>query len=224
MPAEARTLGLRRVAVGQGREVSGARVVIAGIGPSRAAAAAQRLRREGVAALLSWGVAGGVAAGLRPGALLVPSLLMTEDAPPLSVDPAWQARLVQALSVLGPVDQSPLHSRAAPLAATDDKRALAAQGIGAVDMESAAVARVAAAAGLPFAAVKTVCDPADRALPPALPGLLDERGRLRAGGLRDALAGGPRLWRQLDRLRRDYAAARRALAAAAPLALRILPG
>ena len=39
--------------------------------------------------------------------------------------------------------------------------------IGAVDLESGAVARVAQAHGLPFAAPRAIADPATRTLPPA---------------------------------------------------------
>ena len=49
-----------------------------------------------------------------------------------------------------------------------------------VDMESGAVARVAARHGLPFAAVRAVCDPAGFALPPLALEALDSGGRIGA--------------------------------------------
>jgi len=47
-----------------------------------------------------------------------------------------------------------------------------------VDLESGAVARVAARHGLPFAAVRAVCDPAGFALPPLALDALDHGGRI----------------------------------------------
>ncbi len=58
---------------------------------------------------------------------------------------------------------------AGDLLATEDSKAQAWRDTGAlaVDMESAIVARVAEAAGIPFLVLRTIADPATRELPPA---------------------------------------------------------
>ena len=59
------------------------------------------------------------------------------------------------------------------------KQALFARtGAVAVDMESAAIAEVAASRGLPFVAVRAVLDPAARSLPQSAVGAVDSSGRL----------------------------------------------
>ncbi len=77
---------------------------------------------------------------------------------------------------------------------------------GAVDMESAALARSAAAAGIPFAAVRAVTDAAHHRMPDLQP-FLDGRGRLRAGACTAHLIRHPR---EIPSLVRLAPAARRA--------------
>jgi adenosylhomocysteine nucleosidase len=86
----------------------------------------------------------------------------------------------------------------------------------AVDMESSAVAEVAAAARLPFLAVRAIVDTATDAVPRgALTAATVENGALRIGRLLTALAGAPSELPALIRLARHYRTAHRALAAVA---------
>src|SRR5579875_2379572 len=119
------------------------------------------------------------------------------------------------------VTRGALWSAAEPVTARADRRALAERsGAIAVDMEAAAVAGVAARANLPFAAVKAICDPLERELPvAAIRAFAGTNGALEPHLLPRLLLGGPALWLDLARLARDFAAARRALAAAANIAL-----
>ena len=83
----------------------------------------------------------------------------------------------------------------------------------AVDLESAAVARIARRQGLPFAVLRAVCDGAGRDLPRAALVALDGAGRI--GWLRVAWAAASRPWEipELVRLGGDAARARHALVA-----------
>jgi adenosylhomocysteine nucleosidase len=66
----------------------------------------------------------------------------------------------------------------------DDKSALAvSSGAIAVDMESAAIARVATEAGLPFVVLRVVADDAADALPDKVESLVTDDGRTRLRGL-----------------------------------------
>jgi adenosylhomocysteine nucleosidase len=206
LPSEAR--GLR--AAGAGSTVL--RVAVAGIGPQRAALAARRLVDEGAEALLSWGVAGGLSTALAPGDLLLPERIEAEGEG-WPVGAHWRAQLQRELPQAA---GGRLWCSRTPVLSVAEKQALAARGLSAVDMESAAVAAVAAMAGLPFVAIKAICDPAGRAVPRLVLELLDAEGRLRLLQLPGAIRGGPGLWRELNRLRGDFAVARRALQRAAP--------
>jgi adenosylhomocysteine nucleosidase len=81
----------------------------------------------------------------------------------------------------------------------------------AIDLESGAVARVAVAHGLPFAALRVVCDPADRALPPAALVALNSRGCIGIWRVVSSLAARPGQLPVVLALAADAAVARRAL-------------
>jgi adenosylhomocysteine nucleosidase len=103
---------------------------------------------------------------------------------------------------------------ATPVAhAADKARLFAATGAAVVDMESGAVAAVATAAGLPFAVLRVVCDPAGRDLPPAALVALDGDGAIAALGVLASLLRHPGQIPALLRLARDAAAARTGLRA-----------
>jgi adenosylhomocysteine nucleosidase len=93
-----------------------------------------------------------------------------------------------------------------------EKQALfAATGAAAVDLESGAVAHAAAERGVPFIAVRAVCDPADRALPPAALVALGSSGGIGILRVLGNVARQPSQVPALLRLARDAAAARRTL-------------
>jgi len=94
------------------------------------------------------------------------------------------------------------------------KRALRERtGAAAVDIESGAVARTAAAHGIPFAVLRAICDPADRALPPAAQVALDPGGEINAWRVLGSVTAHPAQLPALLALAVDAAAAKRSLAA-----------
>ena len=76
-------------------------------------------------------------------------------------------------------------------------------GAAAVDMESHRVACVAARAGLPFAAVRVIADPADRALPSSALAGFNARGETQIGAVLWELANHPLQLPALIRVARD---------------------
>ena len=170
-----------------------------------AAAAAQRLVEHGVAGLISFGLAGGLDPALVPGTVLVPAAVLL-DAERWDADEALQRRL-------GGATPGALYGGGEVVATAAAKAALTRTGAVAVDLESAAVARAALRHGLPFAALRAVCDGAGRGLPRAALVALDGAGRI--GGLRVAWAAASRPWEVPDliRLVGDAARARHALVA-----------
>lgn len=124
----------------------------------------------GAGAILSIGIAGGLAADLHPGAWLV-----AERVDAVATDPAWSARLAGLLGARRGVIAGA--DRAVMTAA--DKAALRARtGGDAVDMESNLAARVAQRLGLRFAAARVVADPAERDLPPLVGVAIGRDGRV----------------------------------------------
>jgi adenosylhomocysteine nucleosidase len=135
----------------------------AALGPRAAAAAAERILRRRPALLVSTGFCGALASNLRPGDLVVATDVL---------DTASGDRLpVAATAVAGvPGRRGTIATTPHPL--TDAASRLGVAGV-AVDMESAALARAAAAEGVPFAAVRAVSDAVGDEVPPALAALGD---------------------------------------------------
>ncbi|HEY8520779.1 MAG TPA: purine phosphorylase [Gammaproteobacteria bacterium] len=180
-------------------------VVVAQSGPgaTRAAAAARAAVADGAAALVSWGVAGGLDAALAPGTVVAPARVLHGDRW-LEADAAWRAALVAALGPHFTVQEGGLLSADEVLRTPADKSLAAARcGAVAADMESGGVAAVAAEAGLPFVTVRVVLDALDDELPADAERWIDERGNRRLAPALDA-ALRPARWAALLGLARRY--------------------
>ncbi len=128
------------------------------------ATAVESASRNGYRGIISFGVAGGLQSGLRAGDWVVASAVL-ESQMVRATDAAWSGRL---LDVIGGASHAPIIGVDNPVAEPAMKRELhRTTGAAAVDMESHVVARLAAAHGLAFAAVRVIIDPAHRAVPPA---------------------------------------------------------
>jgi adenosylhomocysteine nucleosidase len=145
---------------------------------SRASRLAASLIDQGCAGLLSIGLAGGLDPALKPGDVVVSSTIIAPDGAKVATDAAWRDRVVAELDGRG------IPFRIGAIAGNDElvrlaetKRALRnATGALAVDMESHAVMRIAAAAGIPFLAVRVIADGAGDELPLAAESALTEEG------------------------------------------------
>ena len=197
-------VGLRREARLLGRLSDQLPVACAGADAARAATLARGFVDRGVGGLVSFGLAGGLDPALAPGSLLLPELVLLPDGRSLPVDRAWRRRAAALLPLAG----------SAALAGSDraivdvaDKASLRrTSGAAAVDMESHAVAAVAAAAGLPFLVIRAIADPAGRALPPAALAGLSPDGGTRPWAVLLALLHSPGQLPALVRLAGDSAA------------------
>ena len=184
--------------------LTGWRVAIGGGTTAGAALAARRMIDAGATGIVSFGLAGGLDPALPAGALVVPRAVAA-DGRVWPTDPALSARLGGTTGhlCLG-------HDRV--VVSVEDKRQLSREtGAALVDMESGAVAAVADASGVPFAVLRVICDPANRALPPAALVALNAAGRLVAARLAMSILARPGQLAALFGLARDAAAARRAL-------------
>jgi len=164
---------------------------------------------QGCAGLISFGVAGGLDPTLPPGTVIVGTAVRS-GANSFSTAPYWTAALRRALpnAVCGL-----LAGADAAVTTVDDKRALHdAHGALAVDMESHIAARVAHTHGIPFAALRVVIDPADRAVPPLAVAGMGDDGSTDVRAIVLGLLKAPNQLPGLIRLGRDAATAKAALA------------
>jgi adenosylhomocysteine nucleosidase len=181
-------------------------VAIGGGTAAGATAAATALIEQGCTSLVSFGLAGGLDPSLRPGAIIVPSAVIAGDAR-FTTDAALSHRL-------GGQTRHTIAGADAIAASVAAKRALREQtGAAAVDIESGAVARIAAAHGVPFAVLRAICDAADRALPQAAIVALNANGEISTWRVLASIAGNPAQLPGLFALARDAAAAKRSLTA-----------
>ena len=221
LPAEAHSIGVRGLGIGECTRWRDGWVAVSGMGPHNAMRAAERLLACGVARLANWGVAGALASDLVSGDVLIPDrICYMRDDPGFATDPGLAEQLTELLSASLRVRRGILWSTSQPVATTADKQALATRSHAlAVDMEAAPIAAVAARAKLPFVAMKAICDPVDRELPAGMAGALEGADRGWSLRMVSAIAlGGPTTWRAARALSRDFRRARRSLATAAALA------
>lgn len=215
LEAEARALLRRRYLLGVMEQVApGVRVLVSGMGPRAAADAAATLAQGGVAALAVFGVAGALDGALASGALLTPTEVLDEQGLRFATDAAWRARLNERLGA--PADQRPLLTVELPLLTPPSKReAQQRWGAAGVDMESAAVARIARARKLPFLVVRAVADAVDDGIPEPLAMAIDRYGRPRPLAMVRALLRHPGLIPGLPHLASTMSRANGALRRAA---------
>ncbi|MCI0599955.1 MAG: phosphorylase [Beijerinckiaceae bacterium] len=162
------------------------------------------VRRE-ASAVISFGVAGGLAPELAPGTKLVARSVIAQDGARYFGDPAWSQRLSCALGGAAIADISGVDL---PVAGPAERRALHRKtGALAADTESHVAARVAAAHNLPFAAFRVVADPAHRQLPHAALLAIRADGSIAFGAIAGSLLRDPRQVPQLMRTANDARAA-----------------
>ncbi len=170
-----------------------------------AAFAAERLVQNGACALISFGLAGGLDPALLPGTLVVPARIIGET-------PEFEADF-NLLARFGGATVDAMFAGHEIVATAAEKAALFAQtGAAAVDLESGAVARVAARHRLPFLALRVVCDPATSDLPPAALVALNAAGAIGAWRVAQSVLLAPWQVPALLQLARDAKAARATLA------------
>lgn len=165
-------------------------LAVTGGGPRNAARrAAQLCEVYRPTALVGVGVAGALTVSLEPLELVASARLRngSGDEPP--ADPLLLSLATAAGALAGTLVTAP-----APVVSVANKRALAASleagSVAAVDMESAAWARAAAGASVPFVIVRAISDGAEEELPGYLPECVG-----RDGGIRRITV----LWRALGR-------------------------
>jgi adenosylhomocysteine nucleosidase len=202
----------------QWRGIVGARigetdVVIAatGDGAERASQKATEFcERTRPLAIVGAGIAGALSPGLEAGMIVASRHIEDLDGAAPAPDKGLLARAVCAGA-----RAATLVTVRTPITAAEEKRRLAAsfEDPCAVDMESAAWARVAAAHGIPYVVVRSISDQADEDLPDYLAACVGENGSIRRSAVVARALARPSRIPGLVRLRR------RTLESAAKLSL-----
>ncbi len=188
-------------------------VVQSGMGMDNAFSAAIWLSQRGVAALGCFGVSGGLDPGLGVGDLVFADAVFLERDDGASLvwkkggcnsDVTFNFQAAKGLTA----SWGPIVTVQTPVLNAADKRALFDRtGAMAVDMETAAVARAASRSGLPFFAIRTICDAADVTIPESIYQCVDQQGHPRFPHLLGLIVRKPLLISHLLRMKRDFTAA-----------------
>jgi adenosylhomocysteine nucleosidase len=191
----------------------GSLLAVSGIGRAAADAAARALVDAGVPALMTFGLAGGLDPALKCGSVVIPHEVISLDGVRYAANQAWRERVAAAVSSLRAVSEGALLTSAHAInTAADKAAAFQSTGAAAVDMESVAVAAVAADRQLPFIAVRVIVDTAADRLPRAVVAA-SRAGRVQFGRLISGLVVAPGEIAALMRLAQRYRIAMRSLRA-----------
>lgn len=177
--------------------------------PERARHLVDAMVAAGATHCLSFGIAGGLAPDLPSGAIVIAESIAA-DHKVWPCDPAWVRRLSAALPA---AHVGGIWGSDRILAGSGTKaRLYHASHALTCDMESHILAAAAAAARLPFTAIRAVCDPAAFALPPAALLPLRPNGKPDLAAILRALIRQPRQLPALLRLASHNGRAHHALA------------
>jgi adenosylhomocysteine nucleosidase len=163
----------------------GVQTVCSGGSPQRLRDLLSKHDPRGLTAVISFGIAGGLNPALITGHVVVADAIISADGRRLT-DTALADALIRALSEVGRVKLLRATIAGADIALVDPRAKSAARkqtGAAVVDMESHIAAEYAAAHGLPFGAVRVVCDPAGDSLPPLVNEALNPDGSISLKGV-----------------------------------------
>jgi hypothetical protein len=157
-------------------------IFVSGGSALRARAGAEQLRDAGVIALVSFGLAVGLAPVFRPGDVVLADTVVLPGGRSFPTDASWRAALLQRLGGGG------INVRVARMAGSDElptsagakRRVFQMTFAAALDTDSHAVAEVAAAAGLPLLVVRAVAEPAEEMRPAVAFAATDAAGQPRS--------------------------------------------
>jgi adenosylhomocysteine nucleosidase len=160
-------LALEARRLGRARAASNTETIVATGAGESAARAAERLVASGAEALMSFGLAGALNPELVSGDLVVAARIVEVTGASHDCDEGWRAHLVAALRQAGVTSRvGALLGSDVVVAEPEEKVACHLEsGAQAIDTESHHVARTAAAAGLPFAALRVIVDPQQYRIP-----------------------------------------------------------
>ncbi|HML27686.1 MAG TPA: phosphorylase [Hyphomicrobium sp.] len=149
--------------------------------------------RDETRGLISFGIAGGLRPGLKPGTIVIGTSVLHSSGRIYPSSAPWSDRLFEALPN---AESGPVAGSSTIIANSGEKNAIYLKsGAFAADMESHIVAQIAAEHGLPFAVLRVVADPSTLSLPPAAVNGLNPDGSPNIPAVLKSLATQPgQLW------------------------------
>ncbi|MEQ1528391.1 MAG: phosphorylase [Methylococcales bacterium] len=193
LPEELSTITTKKIAKGSCVFINANTVVTyCGAGYHNAQRGAQQLLSEGATRLISWGCAAALSENLKPGDLILADSLLTAEHQVLGINAQWHGFTKNLLSAVLTIKTGLLAESVSLVSSSQAKQQIHVQTRAlALDMESAAIARVAAQQGLPFLVLRAIADPVSMNLPQAVSHALNADGDVVLSKLLLFLAGHP---------------------------------
>lgn len=195
---------VRNVGLGGGGELL---AVLSGVGMKNALSAARWLVGSGPDALVILGIAGGLSPEVKPGEIVIAEkVIQEEDGAEWFADGAVVKSACEALkgASLQVRSGAVITTATATLSAGEKKKLYRRSGAIAVDMESAAVAKVAAKAGIPFFVMRAVSDTAGLSVSRDIYDCLDMEGGVRSRALMNNILRRPSMVQEMLVLRKGF--------------------
>ena len=183
LPEELSTLTTKKIEKGRIEFIAkNILVTYSGVGSRNAGTSAELLVKQGVDSLISWGCGAALDADFQAGDLVLAATCVDADQVEIKQsDMIWinvaQGKLSQVLAL--PTRIGKLAESRTIVASSHDKAQIAnVTGAVVLDMESAAIAKVAKLHGLPFLAIRAIADPLNMDLPKAVSHALNDQGEV----------------------------------------------
>ncbi len=179
LPEELATLTSQKLAQGECiRMAENILLSFAGAGPINADRAARQLIAMGANRLISWGCAAALAPQLKPGDLVIPEQVLSEQQIAFNTDCQWSHHVRRLLPTTLCIATGNLVESSHIVAGSIDKQRIHSQtGAVALDMESGAVLKVANQADLPSLVIRVIADPVTMDLPQAVVQAMNDQGK-----------------------------------------------
>lgn len=188
-------------------------LLVCGMGAERAKRAALQMVDAGMEILISWGTAGALADDIQPGDLIVPETIVSHTGHVYQTAKYLRSSMLDKLiDCPGNIFLGQLADSIYVLTSVVDKAATRAQGDAlAVDMESAAIAEVAAKHEIQYVAIRAISDSAVMRLPDDVINFTNAYGQVQVTKLISSLLKRPGQIFDLFKLARGFMAAKKTL-------------
>ncbi|MFV2058319.1 MAG: hypothetical protein ACC707_17775 [Thiohalomonadales bacterium] len=215
LPAEASALSRHIPALARTVEISNnVNLIVSGIGIAPAERAANLLMDQGSNALLSFGTAVGISPICKAGDIIIAKTCLDSCNHSWPAHPHWHQTLYNLLSQhksINVLTETLCESERLLNNRLEKEKIFASTGAIAVDMESAAIARMAHTHHLPFLSLRAIVDSLDRHIPAVVTNAMDKQGNVNTGKLLLGLFRQPTALMPLIQLAGSFYLAKKAL-------------
>lgn len=187
-------------------------IILSGVGAKAAEKAALQLVDMKVSRIISWGAAGGIKASVVTGTLVIPEFVIDQENNIYCSDHNFNKQLMTKLPAGLLITTDPLFGESTLLNSQHEKESIhqITKAV-AVDMESGAIARVAAENKLDFNVIRSISDDVYTKVPQSITRAIDPNGQIHSFSLLSNLLFSPQDWISIIQLAKGFWKAKKSL-------------